>query len=280
MLFSPVMRLAQRRFIKRKGAFMLENMRQVLPGKTEQEYSEILSQSVDHMWQFVLRNFFTKNSAANTRFITNESVVNEIVSGNKKGAVIITSHQGDWENLLKYFRGRNDFETCNLYRKPSCKITDRFLHKFRGIDQYCSGYGISKKYKQANGKKVFAVFGIDQKPFRKGVEINFLNRPTSISPISVQIALKQNVPVVIAKTLIRNGLTEISFRRISIQPNIRTSNSDTVQYALQQVMDQVSQDIVDDPEQWVMWSHDFWKKPKRVTRISKKRNTLSIVNPV
>ena len=104
-----------------------------------------------------------------------------------------------------------------------------------------------------------------QKPFKKGFEINFLNRPTSISPISVQIALKQNVPVVIAKTLIRNGRTEISFRRISIQPDIRTSNADTVQYGLQQVMNQISQDIVDDPEQWAMWSHDFWRKPRKAT---------------
>ena len=263
-LFNPVIRLAQRRLIRRKGAFMLENMRLGLPGKTEQEYVDILEQSVDHIWQFLLRNLFSKNSAANTRFVTNESLINEIVSGNEKGAVIITSHQGDWENLVQYFKGRTDFDTCNLYRKPNCKIADRFLHRFRGINQYCSGYGISKKFKQSNGKKIFALFGVDQKPFKKGVEVNFLNRRTSISPISVRIALKENIPVVVAKTLIRNGRTEISFRKISILPEICTSNSNTVQYALQQVMNQISEDITDHPGQWVMWSHNFWKKPKEV----------------
>lgn len=241
---------------------MLNNIKQVIPNRKDREYQQIIRNSIDFMWRFLLRNLCDKSRCPHPRIIENESVIDSIVSGSGKGAIVITSHQGDWEDLIQYFRERDDLVACNLYRKPKCEKMVRFLRRYRGIEQYCSGYGIFKKYKNATDKKVFTLIGVDQKPLHKGITVNFLNRSTQISPICVQIALRLNIPIVIAKSLIKPQRAEISFRKINIHNLTKNPDDDVEQLALQRVMNEISHDIIEDPDQWLMWSHDFWKPAK------------------
>lgn len=238
---------------------MLTNARLALPGKNEAEYESMLKGSMDHIWNFLLRNLCRKCGGCDSRDVVNEQVIDAIVEGDGKGAVVVTSHQGDWENLIQYFRCREDLLPCNLYRKPKCQILDRLLQEMRGINQFCSCLGILKQFRNASEKKVFALIGVDQSPDNKGVQVDFLNRPTAISPVCVQIALKAGVPIVIAKTLVKNERTEVSFRTVDLEVAEGQSFADAVEQGLQRVMGEISSDISENPEQWVMWSHNFWK---------------------
>ncbi len=263
LLLGPLGRLTRKNFLKRKLGFMVSNVREAIPGKNDAEYDRIIRRSVDLMWEILLRNLSRRNRKAKPRKITSESTIDSIVSGTLKGSIVITSHQGDWEDLIQYFRERTDLDTCNLYRKPKCEKMVGFLRKFRGVDQYCSGYGLIKRFRNADSRKVIALIGVDQKPLNKGITVDFLNRPTQISPICVQIALRFKLPVIIAKTLVKNGQTEISFRKIDISTNSFLNKEEAEHYALQRVMDEIAQDIIEDPDQWLMWSHNFWK-PARI----------------
>lgn len=273
-LLRPLWQLASRRFLQRKLDFMVSNLREAIPGKDKSEYDRIIKDSVDFMWQILVRNLSRKNRRTDSRRIENESIIDSIASGTSKGAIIITSHQGDWEDLIQYFRERKELDTCNLYRKPKCERMAGFLRKFSGVDQYCSGYGLIKRFKNANRRKVFALIGVDQKPLNKGISVDFLNRPTQVSPISVQIALRFQLPIVIAKTLIKNGQTEISFRKIDILNTNQSSKKDAEQSALQKVMLEVNRNIIEDPEQWLMWSHNFWKPVVKTENVSEKVYSL------
>lgn len=239
---------------------MLTNARTALPGREDEEYDSIIKGSVDHIWSFLVRNLCGSGRCCQSRDLVNETVIDSIVTGEDRGAVVVTSHQGDWENLIQYFRSREDVSPCNLYRRPKCPVVDRVLCEMRGIRQYCSGYGILKQFKNAKESKVFALIGVDQKPNNKGIEVEFLNRPTVISPVCVQIAMRANVPIIIAKTLIKNERTEISFRKVNLPDYQDMKPEDAVSFCLQAVMNEISNDISDNPEQWVMWSHNFWKK--------------------
>ncbi len=264
LLLSPIGRLARKNFLKRKLEFMVFNLQEAIPGKNNFEYDRIIRRSVDLMWEILLRNLSRRSRKAKPRKITNESAIDSIVSGTSRGAIVVTSHMGDWEDLIQYFKERSELDTCNLYRKPKCEKMVGFLRKFRGVDQYCSGYGLIKRFSNANRRKVIALIGIDQKPLNKGIPINFLNRPTQISPISVQIALRFKLPIIIAKALVKNGQTEIWFREIDISNSGKLTKEDAERYALQRVMDEVAQDIVENPDQWLMWSHNFWKPAQKV----------------
>lgn len=267
-LLRPLWQLASRKFLKRKLEFMISNIREAIPGKERCDYDQIIKNSVEVMWQILLRNLSRRNQKSHPRIVKNESVIDSIVSGTPKGAIIITSHQGDWEDLIQYFRERDDLDTCNLYRKPKCKKMVGYLRKFRGVDQYCSGYGLIKRFKNASSRKVFALIGVDQRPLNKGISVDFLNRPTEVSPISVQIALRFQLPIVIAQTLIKNGQTEISFREIDILNTAYSSKENAEHYALQKVMFEVNRNILENPEQWLMWSHNFWKPINKIENVS------------
>ncbi|MCH6255175.1 lysophospholipid acyltransferase family protein [Puniceicoccaceae bacterium K14] len=261
-VISPMTSVARRNFIRRKYEFMMTNAREALPGREEDEYHSIIKGSVDHIKSFLVRNLCGLGNCLKSTEVFDEAVIDSVITGEDNGAVVITSHQGDWETLIQYFRNREDITACNLYRKPKCPVVDRLLREKRGINQYCSGYGIMKQFKGASTKKVFALIGVDQKPVNKGVEVQFLNRPTVISPVSVQIALKANVPVIIAKTLIKENRAEISFRKVDMPKLDQLSSDEKVRVSLQAVMDEISNDIGEHPEQWVMWSHNFWKQKR------------------
>ena len=93
------------------------------------------------------------------------------------------------------------------------------MKKFRSIEQYATGKGNKQKIiaslKNSRHISEFVIVGIDQAPKTVGVEIDFLNRKTMISPVIVDLAMQANVPIIVAISVVENNITNITFTQMT-----------------------------------------------------------------
>ncbi|OAJ35487.1 lysophospholipid acyltransferase family protein [Piscirickettsia salmonis] len=247
---------------KKRFNFMMDNIMQSLPGKSEDEYKVILKNSLRHTLTVMLINIAEKKFYSEF-VVKNEHLIDNIVKNDEKGAIIVTAHYGNWEALSAFFRSKPELTVGAFYNQPANRYIDRFLIRMRKIRLYPAGQGVKKallkEYKVA--RRLMTIVVIDQRPKKHGLKINLFNRPASISPVAVKMALQAKVPIIVVTTPVIDGKTHIHLEKIEINQDQNDSldKASKVQNALQMVMDRLAAAITCHPEQWMMWSHNFWK---------------------
>ncbi|QGP53765.1 lipid A biosynthesis lauroyl acyltransferase [Piscirickettsia salmonis] len=247
---------------KKRFNFMMDNIMQSLPGKSADEYKVILKNSLRHTLTVMLINIAEKKFYSEF-VVKNEHLIDDIVKNDEKGAIIVTAHYGNWEALSAFFRSKPELTVGAFYNQPANRYIDRFLIRMRKIRLYPAGQGIKKallkEYKVA--RRLMTIVVIDQRPKKHGLKVNLFNRPASISPVAVKMALQAQVPIIVVTTPVIDGKTHIHLEKIEINQDQNDSldKARKVQNALQMVMDRLAAAITCHPEQWMMWSHNFWK---------------------
>ncbi|ODN43635.1 lysophospholipid acyltransferase family protein [Piscirickettsia litoralis] len=258
-LLFPLLYLS---LVKKRFGFMMDNIAKSIPGKSDDEYKVILKGSLKHTLKVMLTNIAQKKLYSEL-VIENEYLIDDIIKNDEKGAMIVAAHHGNWEALSAFFRSKPELTVGAFYNKPANNYIDRFLIKIRKVKLYPAGQGIKKtllkQYKTA--KRLLTVVVIDQRPKKHGLKINLFNREASISPVAVKMAMQAQIPIIVVTTPVIDGKTHICLQKIELDHyrNQEVDKNTTVKAVLQNVMDRLSAAITCHPEQWMMWSHNFWK---------------------
>lgn len=172
-----------------------------------------------------------------------------------KGGLIITAHLANWE-FGTYTTRAEGVPMHVVYRPPNNPLVDRLLSSAR------AGGVNSSIAKGADGAKDiirnikshdFIAMLIDQK-MNNGIELDFMGKPAMTAPAAAQLAIKYQIPMIIAWPERVKG---IHFRWHTQPPFIPTPDADPAAL-MQQLNDQLGKWVRAHPEQW-LWVHRRWK---------------------
>ena len=262
VLTWPLIFIVKTQLVRRKKDFMLENIRTSIPGKSLEFYENIIEKSLQHS----LNIFFTHVADEAKLLAPSPSIIDDVIHSQEKGAVVITTHHGDWEGVFRFFGNLPNCTAGNFYNRPSNKAADRFIRKVRNCEQFARGEKNTQKIierfqnMEAN-RKFFVVVAIDLYT-KKGLGVDFLNRETLFSENSLRMAAESQVPIIVATSFVQNEQTEIHFSKIEYNPQELKASKEYTRETLQKIMRIHSDAITENPEQWLFWPQDLWKKEK------------------
>ncbi len=180
-----------------------------------------------------------------------------------KGAVIISSHLGNWE-LMGMALAVAGYPLRPLVKKQKNRLFDRLINEKRrsvGMNPLPVGFTLREIIRALNRNEA-VVFLMDQHAGRGGVRTEFLGREASVHRGPALVALKTGVPVVPVH-IIRMALRR---HRIKILPPveiIRTGNKEEeIRKNTERFCAMLGEAILEAPEQW-LWMHRRWRPFKQ-----------------
>lgn len=182
-----------------------------------------------------------------------------------KGVIVITAHIGCFEMLLHFF-ARNGFRSFAVGRRmfdPRIEGLVRRVRSGEDIEYMGRDEGPVKVVRRLKEGKAFGVL-IDQDIRVESVFAGFLGRPAHTPCGPLKIAMKLNIPVVVATTARQPDNTHYVFLSKPLPlANTGDFNKDLVAN-VQTANDLIGETIKRFPEQWV-WMHRRWKRQPKVS---------------
>jgi len=189
----------------------------------------------------------------------NPELINSVIKKNR-GLILFTAHFGNWE-LGAIFAGMVLENTLYVLAKKQkntlvAGLIKNVREKF-GNKEILLGSSIRELYKTLKDKGNIGMVG-DQRGPRDGARVNFFGRPTSIFTGTAAMALKINVPIVVALLGRRpDNKYYIFLEEISLTDLEGTTEEKEIEI-IQRYMNILQKNIEKHPEQW-FWMHDIWK---------------------
>jgi len=177
-----------------------------------------------------------------------------------KGGIIIGAHLANWE-ALSMLGAEADVPVGLIYRplnNPYANLAFRRRAAVTGADIYQKGREASLGMLRTLRKNGFMLMLVDQQ-LREGISIPFFGQPAQTAISHIRVALKQNKPVYLARTVRKQG----AHITVSISPALAVSHKkdidkETVRLATY-INKQIEGWITDSPGLW-LWPHRRWGK--------------------
>jgi KDO2-lipid IV(A) lauroyltransferase len=180
--------------------------------------------------------------------------------GRGNGVIVITAHVGCFEMLLHFF-ARQGFRSFAVGRRMFDSRIEGLLRKVRSgedIEYMGRDEGPVKVVRRLKEGKAFGVL-IDQDIRVESVFADFLGRPAHTPCGPLKIAMKLDIPVVVATTSRQPDNTHYVFLSKPLElADTGDFNRDLVEN-VQTANDLISETIKCFPDQWV-WMHRRWKR--------------------
>ena len=178
----------------------------------------------------------------------------------EKGLILYTAHFGNWELGALYVGMTLDNTLCVLAKKQKNELVADWIKKGRekyGNREILLGSSVRELYKTLKYKGAIGIVG-DQRGPRDGIRINFFGQETSLYTGAAAIALKMNVPIIVAIIARRpDNKYLLNFEEIYYSDFQGTDGEKEI-YITQKYMDILQKNIEKHPEQY-FWMHDIWK---------------------
>jgi KDO2-lipid IV(A) lauroyltransferase len=178
----------------------------------------------------------------------------------ESGLILYTAHFGNWELGALYVGLILDNTLHVLAKKQKNELVADWIKKGRekfGNKEILLGSSVRELYKTLKENGSVGIVG-DQRGPQDGSRIDFFGRSTSIYTGAASIALKMNVPVVLAIIARRpDNRYSISFEEISYSEFQGTPGEKEI-YITQKYINILQKNIEEHPEQY-FWMHDIWK---------------------
>lgn len=192
-------------------------------------------------------------------FITIEGEENlKKILAQKKGAVMVTGHIGNWE-LLGIYLSIIGYPLSPLVKTQENSFFDDFVQKKRqsvGI-KVIPNNGFLRPIIEAFRRNEIVPFLIDQDARRKGVMVNVFGREASIPPGAAEFSIKTGTPAFFAYIIEdhpRHYTVHIS-EEINL-PGTGNKKQDLLD-ATTIFMNLIQEVVQKYPEQW-LWMHSLW----------------------
>jgi KDO2-lipid IV(A) lauroyltransferase len=232
--------------------------------KTDREKRKILKKSFAGFAMTTLDLFwFSRNTqkrlASYHRFVPENSPYLE-----RRAQILITAHSGNWE-LIGLESGLRELNLACIAATTKNKAVDQYLTRLRQqtglivIPRENSLRKLIHRFRN-NGKTAF-VLDQNTPPEKGGIWVNFLGMPTPISPGPAHLAYRTGTDIVMAfsKPQASGKYESHTGPIITPPPFCKEHNQDeVVQQLTQQIVDVISQHIIDHPESWI-WSYKYWR---------------------
>ena len=211
------------------------------------------------MMEFARLPLFTDDSILKQIPVHNKELIDELIK-KEKGALVLSGHFGNWEYLAAVLAKMNPPLHC-VFKQQKNLAVDNTIKKIRtdiGLVPLKIKGGAAKGVITAIKKKEMALIVMDQDAGKKGKFVDFLGKSASTADGPAIIAIKYNVPVIMAFGIrAKNGLIEIHFHKF---PDVRqfTNDENGITQFLLEYNKILEQYIHKYPEQW-FWMHRRWK---------------------
>lgn len=239
----------------------LENLAAAFPHEAPEKHHQTLRA----LWQnlgFVAGEFAHIKSLLSSpkRFTYENSHIVDTLVQEKRGAIFVGAHWGNWEVSHAYFI-QNDIPIALIARHHKNPLIEWLLLKDR------TGPTVSMLSRTAAGTKklislvqqgTFIGALVDQYA-RDGTFLPFFNRPASTTLALARLARKHNIPLVPSQ-VIRKG-TSSTFT-IRFHPPLEPSAFSTNAAMMTEVNATLESGIRENPAQW-LWLHKRWKTKGR-----------------
>jgi KDO2-lipid IV(A) lauroyltransferase len=250
--FGP--RLRQHRHARRQ-------LELALPGKSDEEYQQILQKMWDNLGRIVAEMPHLKRRLMRKRMeIKGEEHIQKIVE-QELPALFVSAHYGNWELAPKTAK------ECGLplvlvYRHANNPYLEKVIRYYRSANHhglFAKGKGGAMKLVRAikSGKSIGML--IDQR-MNDGMAVPFFFRDAMTATTSAILALKHQLPVIPARVIRKGGAhfcIEIEPPRF-YQKTDASLEDDTLRVLTD--MNQILEGwITEYPEQW-FWVHRRWGK--------------------
>jgi len=182
-----------------------------------------------------------------------------------RGAIVVVGHQGNWE-MIGVACTLAGYPVHSLMRPIDNPWIDAYLRHFRtltGQTMIPRDRALGEMIRVLQRKK-FLIVQVDQDARESGVYVNFFGRPASTHRAAATLALKYNVPIVLAN-MYREGAINHCVISDPFYPDAFRDQPDPVKAITQAITDLLEEYIRQHPEQW-FWIHDRWKTAERAAR--------------
>lgn len=236
-----------------------KNLKHALPGKSDQEYRQIISDMWDNLGRIMGEYPHLETIGKDRVEICNGRILEQISSGGK-GGVLFTGHLSNWEigpvsTYLQY-----GLKVNSIYRAPNNPFVDKLLLKTRNlggalepIPKSASGTRtIVQEIKQ--GRYIGAL--IDQK-YNEGIPALLFGRPAMTGTAYAELCLKYGAPLVPIRM---ERLRGAHFRLTLFDPlpiHDRNGQALPIEKIVEQTHLYLEKWIAEKPEQW-LWIHRRW----------------------
>ncbi len=201
------------------------------------------------------------------RFAGIDKMLEYLVRG-QSGVIVLTGHFGNWE-VSGYAMAALGFPAVAVARPLDNPYVDRFV---RGVRERTGLKIVDKKGASTDvdatlNAKGAVCFIADQDAGRKGVFVEFFGRPASTFKTIALMAMRHNVPIVVAYTKrLGNGYEfEVGVERV-ITPAEWSGADDEVWWITQTYTAALEAVVRRDPGQYFGWAHRRWKNQPRQGR--------------
>lgn len=242
------------RVMKKRNKIGRKNLEQAFPEKTPAEREKILKAMWEH-WGRVYGELphaaylYQKARKKGLDYLKKQAQLNQ-------GCFVCSAHFGNFEisaatNLF------DDYCLNPVYRSANNPWVDKILFQRRKGVLIPKGAQGAKKMLDVlkSGKAV--VMLCDQK-LREGIEVPFFNKPAMTAPAIAAIALKMNIPIMMAKCVRgKDGMFDIEVYPL---PIVKNADKQTAVYeTMLKINKEMETWISSHPEQW-LWVHRRFDK--------------------
>jgi len=246
----------------------MQNLRNSLPNKTEEELKIICKNFYKHFCDIIFESLktFTASPEAllNRVELKNVQLLEEYYKKGKS-LILVTGHYGNWEWPAMTLPYHSSHTGTGIYQRLSNPFFDKKLRSTRarfGM-KLMSTKEVATFFESHINELCTYGFINDQSPSdpKKGHWMKFLNQDTSTFLGVEKYAVKYNYPViygVIKK--IKRGHYQLEYRLVSDSP------ATSKQFEITESCSRINEaSILDDPQYW-LWTHKRWKHKKPVSQ--------------
>ena len=243
--------------IKKRRKITIKNIQLAFPEKNISEVKKIAKDSYVIMSKVFLSSFWLPETITKPGKIKFENIeILDKAYSEGKGVILATMHMGNFE-AASYLAYKYPFYAVAKKQKNplvSSYITDQ--REKLGMNIILRDKRITRQLIQAiNNKGVIALISDH---YGKGAEVTFFGKKTLAPTGAINLALKQDVPIVFGYCILDKNNNNTAFIQEKLDL-IKTGNiKQDVQINTQNLIHLMEKAIRKHPEQW-MWFHNRWK---------------------
>lgn len=161
------------------------------------------------MMEFLSAGHRDTQDLRDTVEVANHEVLDDLLA-RKQGAILMAGHQGNFELMLPRAAAQG-YETHGIVKAQSNKLIDGFYNGIRareGVGIIYTGGAFQQIREVLEGGGFIGLLG-DQDAGRKGQFVEFLGRPASVSRGPATLAVKAQVPIVMAAMFRKHDHTHV-----------------------------------------------------------------------
>lgn len=243
-------------FMKKRNKIAMRNLEIAFPEKTKKERLLILKRMWQHWGRFYAEMPHAKQLFESAEFEGLSHLVKAFKAG--RGGFVCSAHFGNWE-LATSCPIVPGLILNPVYRPANNPYLDKLMFQRREGVLIPKGPLGARKMLEVLHQKKFVVILCDQK-LREGIEVPFFGKPAKSPSAIATLALKMQLPIVMARTLRRKDGSFL----ISVFPPLELPVGKDAEKKLMKRINQIIEEwIRENPEQW-LWIHRRFDKSEYI----------------